>query len=583
MDFMIIGGVVLIAIIVIIILMKSSKKKMVQYEGEVTLYRNAHEYQSDAMVVFAKSGNVIFANKTARKLFDLEVHYENKKPEITILIKTDDTHIAQTLHELIDTLYTKNRGMIYLDNTVFTVGEKIHRISLYIDNSKWNVDDDVICVFQDANREFKEKENLKRLTETDVLTKLKSQFKASLDINNLAVESQKRSERFAVAILDIANYEKIRTSMGHNYTNNILKKFAQFLEEQKHSDMEIYRLDHNNFLIIISNFKREKQLIEDVKDISSEITSRFEMENRNMSIESSIGLVMFPDHGKNANKLIDRAYIALEDANKKGYGSLVVYENSHKDAQRDEMQMGHEIRAGLKNEEFTIYYEPIYNLETKIVSGAQVILKWQHPRLGLIGIDKFLTVAENTGQIINIDKFIISEVIHQRKLWNDFNFRNIELVINLSSTQLHSENFIENFEMLLNRNSVDADDFTFDISNSVDLHGMLGCHREFVKLRKIGVGLAINNLAVGVSTADQIHTKVIKTLKVDSTLLESGSSQAVLKSIVSLAHSLDIEVRAENIKTNNQAEIISEFECDKAHGKHFSKPLVAFELQEFLR
>jgi len=583
MDFMIIGGVVVVAVVIVVILMKNATKKIERCEGEANLYRNGQEYQRDAMVVLSNNEEVIFANKIARKLFDLEVHYENKRPENKILIKIDDIHPTQTIFELINSLYAKNRGMIFLENTILSIGEKNHRMNLYIDNSKWNIDDEVIVVFQDANRKFKEKENLKRLAETDTLTGLPSQFKASLDINNLAVESQKRSERFAVAIFDIANYEKIRTSMGHTYTNSILKKFAQFLEEQKHSDMEIYRLDHNNFIILISNFKREKQLIESVEDISSEITSRFEMENKNMSIISSIGLVMFPDHGKNANKLIDRAYIALEDANKKGYGSLVVYENSHKDAQRDEMQMGQEIRTGLKNKEFTIYYEPIYNLETMVVSGAQIVLKWQHPRLGLIGMSKFMEVAENTGQIINLDKFVIEEVTHQRKLWNDFNFRNIELIINLSSTQLHSENFISNFETLLNKNNLDSDDFTFDISKSVGLHGMIGCHKEFVKLRKMGVGLAIDNLAVGVSTADQLHSKIIKTLKVNNTLLDSAESQAVLKSIISLAHSLDIEVRAENIKTNNQAEIISEFECDKAHGKHFSKPLVAFELQEFLR
>ena len=583
MDFMIIGGVVVVAVIIVVILMKNATKKIERCEGEANLYRNGQEYQRDAMVVLSNNEEVIFANKIARKLFDLEVHYENKRPENKILIKIDDIHPTQTIFELINSLYAKNRGMIFLENTILSIGEKNHRMNLYIDNSKWNIDDEVIVVFQDANRKFKEKENLKRLAETDTLTGLPSQFKASLDINNLAVESQKRSERFAVAIFDIANYEKIRTSMGHTYTNSILKKFAQFLEEQKHSDMEIYRLDHNNFIILISNFKREKQLIESVEDISSEITSRFEMENKNMSIISSIGLVMFPDHGKNANKLIDRAYIALEDANKKGYGSLVVYENSHKDAQRDEMQMGQEIRTGLKNKEFTIYYEPIYNLETMVVSGAQIVLKWQHPRLGLIGMSKFMEVAENTGQIINLDKFVIEEVTHQRKLWNDFNFRNIELIINLSSTQLHSENFISNFETLLNKNNLDSDDFTFDISKSVGLHGMIGCHKEFVKLRKMGVGLAIDNLAVGVSTADQLHSKIIKTLKVNNTLLDSAESQTVLKSIISLAHSLDIEVRAENIKTNNQAEIISEFECDKAHGKHFSKPLVAFELQEFLR
>ncbi|MBL0720982.1 MAG: EAL domain-containing protein [Sulfurovum sp.] len=581
MDLIILGGVIAISIIIFIVINKSYTKHIKKCNGEASLYRNGQEYQNDAMLIFSNDGEVIFANKSARKMFDLDVHYQNKHPEKQILVKMADSDITQPIMDCI--INQRNKGMNFLENTLISIGETNHRINLYVDNSKWNIDNNIICVFQDANSNFKEKEAIKQLTETDILTGLPSQFKALLDINDIAVESQKRSERFAVAILDIANYDKIRTTKGHTYTNSILKKFAQFLEEQKHSDMEIYRLDDSNFLILVINFKREKQLLESIEDITNEVTSRFDMENRNVAIISSVGLVMFPDHGKNANKLIDRAYIALEEANKKGYGSIVLYTNRNKEAKRDEMQISQEIRIGLKEKEFVIYYEPIYNLETNIISGAQVMLKWQHPRFGLIDINKFIDIAENTGQIINLNKFIISEVIHQRKLWNDFHFRNIELVITLSHTQLHSDKFIPNLKSLFNRNNVDSDDFTFDVSNSIATQGMLGCHREFLQLKKLDIGLAIDNLSVGLSTADQLHNKIIKTLKVDNALLEDASSQAVLKSIISLAHSLDIEVRAENITTNNEAEIISEFECDKAHGKHFSKPLLAFELQEFLR
>jgi len=581
MDFIILGGVIFIAIIIIFMIKSSYKKQIKKCDGKVNLYRNGQEYQKDAMVIFSANGEVIFANKSARKMFNLEVHYEGKEPKETILVKTAVSDNSQPIIECI--MNQKDKGMHILEHTLISVGEKHYRINLYVDNSKWNNDNNIICVFQDANSELKEKENLKRLRETDILTELPSQFKALLDINNLAVESQKRSERFAVAILDIANYDKIRTAKGHAYTNSILKQFAQFLEEQKSSNMEIYRLDHSNFLILISNFKREKQLLGSIEDIANEVTSRFDMENGDVGIISSIGLVMFPDHGKNANRLIDRAYIALEDANKRGYGSIMLYENSNQKAKNDEIEISQEIRVGLKEKEFILYYEPIYNLETNVVSGAQVVLRWKHPRLGLIDMDRFIEVAENTGQIININKFIISEIIHQRKLWNDFNFRNIELVIALSSSQLHSDKFISNLKFLFNKNNVEADDFTFDVSSSVATQGMLGCNKEFIQLREMNIGLAIDNLSVGLSTADQLHNKIIKTLIVDNTLLEDASSQMVLKSIISLAHSLDIEVRAKNIKTNNEAEIISEFECDKAYGKHFSKPLLAFELQEFLR
>jgi len=269
-DFIILGGVISISIIIFIIMKTSHKKQITKCIGEANLYRNGQEYQNDAMLIFSKKGEVIFANKSARKMFNLEVHYEGKEPKETILVKTTVSSSNQPIIECIMN-QDNNRGMHILENTLISVGEKNHRMNLYVDNSKWNNNDNIICVFQDANSQLKEKENLKKLRETDILTELPSQFKALVDINNLAVESQKRSERFAVAILDIANYDKIRTAKGHTYTNSILKKFAQFLEEQKNSNMEIYRLDHSNFLILVSNFKREKQLLESIEDISPRI------------------------------------------------------------------------------------------------------------------------------------------------------------------------------------------------------------------------------------------------------------------------------------------------------------------------
>ena len=582
MDLIIIGAIVAVSVIIIGILIRHYGQKVAKHEGEVKLYKSANEYQKDAMVVFSDSEEVIFANKSARKLLDLEIHYENENLPNEVLVQVGSGEF-QNLFDLINNQDKLNQGMIYLEKVILLIDDTKHRINLYIDNSKWNMDNSIICVFQDANSDFKEKESIKKLAETDFLTGLPSQFRASLDINNLAVEAQKRSERFALCLFDISNFKEMRVSLGLAYSNNLLKKFAQFLDEIKREDMSVYRLGCNNFILVINNFKREKVLLETLEEVSSELANLFEREYQDAHILFSMGVVLFPEHGKNANKLIDRAYIALEEANQKGKGSVVLYEESHQESKEEEIKLSYEIGVGLQKKEFVISYDPIYTLETNVVSGANIIIHWNHPRLGVLSRDKFMKVAESTGQSIDINNYILSEVVHQRKLWNNFNFKNIYLILDISPSQVHLDSFIPDLEELFADNNVDASDFIFDVSACVSQKGMKECHGVFMKLRKMGIQLTINNLDIGVSTMEELDKKMIYALRVNSSLLETSKTQEVLKSIVSLAHALDIEVCVDGIKNRKQADMVNNFECDKAHGKHYSGSLAPFELQEFLR
>ena len=582
MNWIIIGALVSLFIILIMFVVRYFNKKIDKQKDEIKLFKNANEYQNDPMIVFSEKQEVIFANRSARKLFELKVHYENKKTEKELQIHIGNFE-PQNLFKMIKSQEKISQGMIYLEKCILLIGEKKHRINLYVDQSKWNMDNSIICVFQDANSDFKEKEVTKKLAEMDFLTGLPSQFKASLDINNLAIEAQKKSERFALCLFDIHNFERMKVTLGHSYINNILKKFAQYLQDQERSDIEIYRLDCDNFLLVIKNFKREKFLMETVEDISASVTELFKKENKDSYIISSAGLALFPDHGKNANKLIDRAYLALMDANKRGNGSISIFEDTKHKSEEDEVRLSREIKSGLSKKEFTIYYAPIYDLETNTVSGAEALLMWNHPRLGMIGAEKFIKVAENTGQIIDIDNFLLKELIYQRKLWNDFNFRNIQLLVKISASQLHENSFIPMIKEEFETHGVDPQFFNFDVSQSISSLGMKDCHKEFENLQKLGIRLVIDNLDVGLSTIEQLHSKLIHTLTINHSLLQNSESQEVLKSIISLAHALDIEVRAEGVQTKQQVEILKSFDCDQAYGKHFSEPIVAFELQEFLR
>ena len=153
----------------------------------------------------------------------------------------------------------------------------------------------------------------------------------------------------------------------------------------------------------------------------------------------------------------------------------------------------------------------------------------------------------------------------------------------ISPSQLHLDTFIPDLQSLFEENGIDPQDFIFDVSSSVARDGIQGCHEQFTKLKKMGILLALENLDVGASSMEELNKHIIHTLKVNNSLLKNTQGQEVLQSIISLAHALDIEVYATDIQNKKEASLIDKFECDKAQGKHYSKPLAPFELQEFLR
>ncbi len=585
MEWVIIGIIVLLAAISLIGVTLFFNKKLAAEGTHAKLYKNASEYLEDKVIVFTPAFEVLFANKSARKLLGMDTQYEGRRLSQTVRFTVDRAE-PKSFEEILKEKRKDDHSLINLEAALMSVGEKKHRVHLFMDYSKWNYANAIICVLQDASAAIREQESIKRLGEVDFLTELPSQFKAAFDINKLAVEAQKNSERFALFIFNIHGFNRMRLSKGHSYANNLIKKYAEFLRDQETEGMTSYRLDSDHFLVVVSNFKREKIVMDMAREMTAEITRRFKEENSTLHIVSSVGVVLFPDHGKNANKLIDRAYVALDEATTKGNGAIVVFEEK-KGESENETQLIRELNSAVKNKEFVIHFQPIYHSETMQVSGAQPMLVWNHPKNGLMSSDKFMDVAENAGLRLEVMTYFVKEVIRQRKLWNDFKFRNIQLFIQVAHSDLREDSFFAEIEQALEKYNVDASHITFDVTSSIHNYGIKKCHEEFEHIKNLGIRLCAENLGLGKETLIQMEQIGFSTLKINPMLLtelnKMSERQPVLEATIDFAHALDMEAYANGVKTNKEADILASLECDHVSGDHYAKPMAAFELQEFLR
>ncbi len=582
-----VGVIAILAAIVLLFWMKYHYSKQIdRLQGEIKLFKNTNEYQEEAVVVFSGDYKVISANRSARKLLQLEPFHQNMIPgkEISLQVGHSD---AKPLFEVIEKQGKITKGTIHLEKVVMTVDKAAHHINLYIDHSKWNLKNSIICIFQDASKEFREMESEKRLGEIDFLTNLSSQFKASSDINNLVIAAQRDSKKLALFIFGINNFEKIKVTYGLAYTNNLLKKFSEFLVGQESETAFPYRLDCDTFLYLVKDIENEEAAVEKGREISKKISRFFKSSSRDAHLTFSTGIVLFPDHGRNATKLIDHAFISLAESKEKEDGTVQIFKKEQNHIQADEMIMTEEIKKGLLNKEFEVYYQPIIDLKTMHVKGAEALIRWNHPRLGLLTPIKFIHLAEISGLIVDIGEFVLEEVIYQHKRWGEYGFKDIEISINLSARELLTYQLGERLEQLFIDHKVDPKYFNLDMSEGDAMEDVIKTDLEFSILKKIGVNLSIDHFGVGGSSIEQLQKLPIHTLKIDRSLLSKidtdKNRQETVKAIVVLAHALNLDVVAEGIETKEQYSMLQKLGCDRAQGYIFSKPAPAFEFQELIR
>ncbi|MEA3419576.1 MAG: bifunctional diguanylate cyclase/phosphodiesterase [Campylobacterota bacterium] len=588
MDLMMIVGIIAVVAVLIFLffrLKSQDTREIKSLQSEISLLKNANEYKDEAEVIFSDDYHVLFANKAARKLLQLEANYKHMPLKEEVILQAGNSD-PQTIIEVIEKQSKMLGGTIHLEKVTLQIGNIKRVVNLYIDRSL-DKKKQTICVIKDIDAYYHEEEDSKRAGEIDMMTGLPGQFQAISEINQLAIEAQKKTQKFALLLLSINDFDALRTLFGYEYANDLLKKAAQFLSGYKHNNTLIYRLDCDNFLLVVKNVKSEKEILRIGKEINQEVTNLFKEEDNHSNILISSGIVIFPEHGRNSNQLIDHAFVALEKTKEKGEGIIGLFREEQSSILKKEILMNEEIESGLKKKEFIIYYQPIIDLHTDDVIAAEALIRWKHPKHGLIGPEAFIDIAQKTGLILDIGEYVLTEVIHQRKTWSEFGFKNIEISVNLSSRELHIPQMAVKLEELFIEHEVDPRYFNFDITETCATENIDKIDMEFGIMKKVGVYLSLDHFGVGGSSIERLQKLPIHALKVDRSLLKdidtNEDQQKTVKAIVALAHSLQIKVVAEGIETRDQYNILQQLGCDWAQGYLFAKPAPAFEFQELLR
>jgi len=438
----------------------------------------------------------------------------------------------------------------------------------------------------ESERKLKESmKELEKLVYCDFLTGLPNRRFLLEKIENI-IKTADNNSKFSFLFLDLDNFKMVNDIFGHDYGDKLLKMIASELKSCIHEGDIVGRLGGDEFLILLGNTYSTDEIERKAKNIINLFSRQWNLCGKEFFITASIGVVIYPNNGTDLQTLYKNADTAMYQAKEKGKNCFLFFNQSMNDKVSKKMEMENKIRKAIKNREFVVYYQPQLDIETFEIKGVEVLVRWKHPTEGIIEPANFIQIAEDSGQIVEIDQFVMQTACKQLKAWIDSGIKPITISVNLTSKEFMQENFLIVLNEIVNNTGIEANYLELEITERLvmkDLDIALGILKE---LKAIGVKISLDDFGTGYSSLNYLKRLPIDTIKIDKSFMneitEDSKEEAIAETIIELAHKMNLTVIAEGIETIKQLEFIKEHKCDKAQGYYFSKPIPVDEVEKLL-
>jgi diguanylate cyclase (GGDEF)-like protein/PAS domain S-box-containing protein len=576
--------IVLVLIGVIFVTKAKQQKKINEINNELEFFKKEREYYNEAMFLLSDKAEIIYANLAAKKLFGLQEDNISGKYLIHNKIQIKYKNSTNELFEVLSQKIKEPEDTTYLKNVVLVAsGDKI-RASIYLDKNGLKINKTVTCIIDTQPvEEHKVEEEGGR---ADFLTGLPSQFVSLSDINTLVIDSKRNSETFSLMLLGIDHFDELQVALGHTHINQIIKKISNYFIENPVANRKVYRMDCDKFLIRYKHIDNNEIAHDVAKQVIIDLNNYFKDEE-NIRLSISLGIVIYPNHGQNATKLINNVYIALDEAQKSGESNILISEEAKLLTHKDEQRLNEEIKKAIRKDEFILHYQPTFDIGGEQMIGAEALLRWKHPEHGLITPDKFLDVAHKTGLIVDIGEYVFDLAITQRKEWDKKGFKKLKISINLSLKDIQVDELVEKLEKLFRRHSVSPSEFNLDISEKDAMKNIEKTIEDCNKFRELGLSIALDQFGVSYSSFKHLQMLPLSTIKIDRSLIfdiaSNSDHKIAVEAMVKMAHTMSYSVVAEGVETSKELEILKDMGCEYAQGYLFARPMSVLDFQELLK
>ncbi|MFW6295109.1 MAG: EAL domain-containing protein, partial [Halanaerobium sp.] len=424
-------------------------------------------------------------------------------------------------------------------------------------------------------------EVIKDLSYNDSLTGLPNinYFKKELQ-NYLDSEE---SKKFYLCAVGIDDFKSINDSFGHDIGDQILQKLANRLTNQIKENQLISRVgDEFYFYLEKSEVETKKTLQNKLNKVLNNINSNYFINENLIHLKSSMGVSIYPDDSKKVNRLLKNASLAMHAVKKNSSDKMAFYSLNIDRSVSEKKKLENQLAAALKNEEFILHYQSFNNGQNEKIVGFEALIRWQHPKKGIISPGVFIPLAEENGFIKDIGAWVLEKSCREIKELNDQFGSDYYLSVNVSPEQFIAQDFINTVKKALQKSGLKAQNLELEITERTTVENIDYTIELLEQLNQLGIRTSIDDFGTGYSSLNYIKKFAINTLKIDKSFvddfLQNINNRAIVNTIITLAHNLNLKVVAEGVETKEQAEQLKNFGCDIIQGYYYSHPVPLQEL-----
>lgn len=440
-----------------------------------------------------------------------------------------------------------------------------------------------VGVFSDISRRKQQEEELRKLTNNDLLTGLPNRSNLQVTLNNLV----NREIAHALMVLDLDNFKRINDSLGHQIGDTLLKLVATRIKSLLPKNTSIYRLGGDEFAIVLDKGSDISASAAIANRIIEGLKPAFDVSNEQLVLGLSIGIVLFPEDEQSEQALLRKADIAMYHAKSAGGNCYQFYSESLNQHAIRQLEIENLIREGLKDDLFEVYYQPKVDLKSGKIAGMEALVRLNHPIHGLIPPNDFIPLAEENGLIVEIGEIVLRKACFAAQKWREQGIFSGRVAVNLSSRQFALPDIQQRIESILRLTKLPACHLELEITEGTVIKQPETAIIVMQQLAKMGVSLALDDFGTGYSSLSYLKRFPIHTLKIDKAFVDdidkSDRDLKMVDSIITIAHNMGLSVVGEGVEQAAQLNILRALNCEEIQGYIFSKAIKETEFTLLLQ
>ncbi|WP_372870712.1 EAL domain-containing protein [Shewanella sp.] len=440
-----------------------------------------------------------------------------------------------------------------------------------------------VGVFSDISRRKQQEEELRKLTNNDLLTGLPNRSNLQVSLSNLV----KKDIHHTLMVLDLDNFKKINDSLGHQVGDDLLQLVAKRMSGALPPHTSLYRLGGDEFAILVDKEPDIGSSAAIAKAVVDAFVSPFELADEKLVVGVSIGIVLYPEDEQNEQALLRKADIAMYHAKSAGGNRYQFYSESLNRNALRQLEVENLIREGIRDDLFEVYYQPKVDLKQSRLAGMEALVRLNHPLKGLIPPSEFIPLAEETGLIVEIGDMVMRKACFAAQKWREQGVFDGRVAVNLSSRQFALPDLQQRIESILRLTRLPAANLELEITEGTVIKQPEKAIKVMQQLAKMGVSLALDDFGTGYSSLSYLKRFPIHTLKIDKAFVDdidkSDRDLKMVDSIITIAHNMGLTVVGEGVEVPSQLNILRALKCEEIQGYIYSKPLPESDFSDLLQ